>query len=272
MRRTIKFAALAAAAAFILTLTGCSKSEENKVVKLGVTGAVYEELWKPTIEALAEDGITLELVQFSDFSLPNNALNSGDIQMNAFQHHAYFDNDKSTNGYDISVLSDTFVIAMNIFSKSYKSVDEIPEGAKVAVPNDATNYGRALILLRDAGLLTLGEFEGSTPAATDITSSKVELVEVNAAMTYQYVDDSEIAAAVVNGNYAASYGVDPNSAIFYENIDLSDKSFVCVIAVKSSDIDNEVYKKVAETFCSEETEKFFEENYKGFFIPAWNAE
>ena len=139
------------------------------------------------------------------------------------------------------------------------------------MPNDATNYGRALILLRDAGLLTLGEYEG-TPSSTDITSSKVELVEVNASMTYQYVDDSEIAAAVVNGNYAASYGVDPNTAIFYENIDLSNKSFVCVIAVKSSDIDNEVYKKVAEAFCSADTEKFFEENYKGFFIPAWNEQ
>lgn len=271
MKKSIKFAALAAAVTLLFTVfTGCSK-KENKVVKLGVTGAVYEDLWKPTIEKLAGEGITVELVQFSDFSLPNNALNGGDIQMNAFQHHAYFENDKNTNGYDISILSDTFVIAMNIFSKNYTKVEDIPEGGKVAVPNDATNYGRALILLRDAGLLTLGEYEGSTPSTADITSSKVELVEVNASMTYQYVDDSEIAAAVVNGNYAASYGVDPNTAIFYENVDLSNKSFVCVIAVKSSDIDNEVYKKVAKAFCSEDTEKFFEENYKGFFVPAWNA-
>ena len=271
MKKLIKFTALALVATLLFTaLTGCSKSSKDTVVKLGVTGAVYEDLWKPTIEKLAEEGITVELVQFSDFSLPNNALNGGDIQMNAFQHHAYFDNDKNTNGYDISILTDTFVIAMNIFSNNYTSVGDIPEGGKIAVPNDATNYGRALILLRDAGLLTLGEYEG-TPSTTDIISSKVELVEVNASMTYQYVDDSEIAAAVVNGNYAASYGVDPNTAIFYENIDLSNKSFVCVIAVKSSDIDNEVYKKVAETFCSADTEKFFEDNYKGFFIPAWNA-
>ena len=269
MKKLIKFAALAAVSVLLLAFTGCSK-KENEVVKLGVTGAVYEDLWAPTIEKLAQDGITVELVQFSDFSLPNNALNSGDIQMNAFQHHAYFENDKSTNGYDISIMSDTFVIAMNIFSKNYSKVEDIPEGGKVAVPNDATNYGRALILLNDAGLLTLGDYEGSTPTTADIVSSKVELVEVNAAMTYQYVDDSEIAAAVVNGNYAASYGVDPNSAIFYENVDLSNKSFVCVIAVKSSDINNETYKKVAEAFCSADTEKFFEDNYKGFFVPAWN--
>ncbi|MCM1165613.1 MAG: MetQ/NlpA family ABC transporter substrate-binding protein [Lachnospiraceae bacterium] len=272
MKKICKFAALAAAAALIFTaFTGCSKSNESEVVKLGVTGAVYEELWRPTIEKLADEGVTVELVQFSDFSLPNNALNSGDIQMNAFQHHAYFDNDTATNGYDISILGDTFVIAMNIFSKNYTSVEEIPEGGKIAVPNDATNYGRALILLRDAGLLTLGDYEGGTPSTTDITSSKVELVEVNANMTYQYVDDSEIAAAVVNGNYAASYGVDPNTAIFYENVDLSNKSFVCVIAVRTADINNETCKKVAEAFCSADTEKFFEDNYKGFFIPAWNA-
>ena len=271
MKKIIKVAALAVLSALVLAFTGCSDSSEDEVVKLGVTGAVYEDLWQPTIDKLAAEGIKVELVQFSDFSLPNNALNSGDIQMNAFQHHAYFEKDKSNNGYDISILCDTFVIAMNIFSSNYTSVNDIPEGGKIAVPNDPTNYGRALILLDNAGLLTLGNYEGSTPTTADIVSSKVELVEVNAAMTYQYVEDSEIAAAVVNGNYAASYGVDPNSAIFYEDIDLIGKSFVCVIAVKSSDINNETYKKVAEAFCSADTEKIFEDKYKGFFVPAWNA-
>lgn len=268
-----KLAALALAAVLSLTtLTGCSgKSDEKTTVKLGVTGAVYEELWKPAIETLAKDGITLELVQFSSFALPNSALNSGDIQMNAFQHHAYFDNDKGTNGYDISVLSDTFVVAMNIFSKNYSKVEDIPEGSKIAVPNDATNYGRALLLLRDAGLLTLKDSCGDTPKTSDIVSQKVELVELEASMTYQYIGDKEIAAAVVNGNYAASFGVDPKSAIFHENVDLNNKSFVCVIAVRSSDINNEVYKKVAKAFCSDETKKYFEDNFKGFFIPAWNV-
>lgn len=255
----------------LTALTGCHTAEpaENTVVKLGVTGAVYEDLWKPAIDALAKEGITLELVQFSDFSLPNNALDSGDIQMNAFQHHAYFENDTNTNHYDISILCDTFIIAMNIFSKQYTSPADIPEGSKIAVPNDATNYGRALLLLQDAGLLTLRNWNGSTPTTADITSSKVELVEVNASMTYQYVDDSEIAAAVVNGNYAASYGVDPATAIYYENVDRSNNNFVCLIAVKSSDIDNEIYKKVAAAFCSDTTKKYFDDHYKGFFIPAW---
>lgn len=271
--KTVKFFAFALLLILSLTaLAGCGKKapKENTVVKLGVTGAIYEDLWKPAIEALAKEGIQVELVQFSDFALPNNALNSGDIQMNAFQHHAYFENDKSKNNYDISILSDTFLVAMNIFSKQYKSPSEIPKGSKIVVPNDATNYGRALLLLQDAGLLTLNNKSGSTPAASDIVSSKVELVEVNASMTWKYVDDSEIAAAVVNGNYAASYKVDPNTAIYNEHADLSNKSFVSVIAVKSADLKNEIYQKVAKTFCSDITKKYIDEHYKGFFIPAWD--
>ena len=221
---------------------------------------------------LKEEGINVELVQYSDFSIPNNALSSGDIELNAFQHHAYFRNELSTRGYDLTVLAPTFVIAMNLFSKTVSSVDEIKEGDVVAVPNDATNYGRALLLLADAGLLTLKEDAGDTPTTSDIVTSKVELKEVNASMTYTFLDDKTVTAAVINGNYGASYGVDPNTAIFYENLDLTNDSFICLIACRTEDKDNATYKRIAEVFCSEVTENLFEEKYKGFFVPAWNTE
>lgn len=243
-----------------------------ETVTIGVTGAFYDDLWKPAIEALAAEGIEVELVQFSDFALPNNALNGGDISMNAFQHHAYFDNDVATNGYDLQVLADTFVITMNLYSQKYESIDALTaaaaEGAKltVAVPNDATNYGRALLLLEDAGLLTLGEYEG-TPNEENITASQVELVLVNAAMTYQYLADVD--AAVINGNYAASYGVDPASAIYYETIDLSDNQFTCLIAVRAADAENPTYQRIAEVFCSEITQEVMDTTFKGFFQSAW---
>lgn len=243
-----------------------------ETVTIGVTGAFYDDLWKPAIEALAAEGIEVELVQFSDFALPNNALNGGDINMNAFQHHAYFDNDVATNGYDLQVLADTFVITMNLYSQKYESIDALTaaaaEGAKltVAVPNDATNYGRALLLLEDAGLLTLGEYEG-TPNEENITASQVELVLVNAAMTYQYLADVD--AAVINGNYAASYGVDPASAIYYETIDLSDNQFTCLIAVRAADAENPTYQRIAEVFCSEITQEVMDTTFKGFFQSAW---
>lgn len=263
----------------ILTLTLalavliCPAQAED--VKLGVTGAFYDDLWAPAVEALKAEGINVELVQFSDFALPNNALNSGEIQMNAFQHHAYFNNDTTTNGYDLAVLADTFVITMNIYSTQYETIDALREAADagkkptIAVPNDATNFGRALLLLEDAGLLTLGEYEG-TPLEENITESKVELYLVNASMTYQYLADVD--AAVINGNYAASYGVDPSSAIFYETIDLSNENFICVIAVRSADVENETYRRVAEVFCSDVTREVMDTTFKGFFQIAWDTE
>ena len=115
-------------AALLLPVYALADSE-NTVVRVGVTGAFYDDLWQPAIEELAKEGITVETVQFSDFSLPNNALNSGDIELNAFQHHAYFNNDTTTNGYDLSVLADTFVITMNLYSEKYDTIEEPPPRA-----------------------------------------------------------------------------------------------------------------------------------------------
>ena len=261
-----------------LSLICCSAlalAAEKTKVSIGVTGAFYEDLWAPAIEALAKENIIVELEQFSDFALPNNALNDGSISMNAFQHHAYFNNDTTTNEYDLSVLADTFVITMNIYSAEYDTIEELVAAADagkkltVVVPNDATNYGRALILLANAGLITLNEYEG-TPNIEHIVDAKVELEAVNAAMTYQFL--TEVDAAVINGNYAASYGVDPDSAIFYETIDLSNESFICVIAVRTQDIDNPVYKRVAEVFCSDVTGEVANTDFKGFFHLVWEAE
>lgn len=244
-------------------------------VTIGVTGAFYEDLWQPTIDALKAEGINITLQQFSDFSIPNNALNGGEIEMNAFQHHAYFNNDTATNGYDLKIIADTFVMTMNLFSDKYASIEElnaaIDAGKKlqVVVPNDATNYGRALILLRDAGLIELSEYVG-TPNVENIVSQKVELVEVNASMTYQYLGDAD--ACAINGNYAASYGVDPATAIFDETVDLTDESFICVIAVRSADADNEVYNRIAEVFCSDVTGQVIHEKFDGFFYLLWEQE
>lgn len=266
--------------AFILALSliCCSSfalADEKTKVSIGVTGAFYEDLWAPAIEELAKENIIVELEQFSDFALPNNALNDGSISMNAFQHHAYFNNDTTTNEYELSVLADTFVITMNIYSAKFDTIEDLVaaanEGKKltVVVPNDATNYGRALILLANAGLITLNEYEG-TPNIENIVDAKVELEPVNAAMTYQFL--TEVDAAVINGNYAASYGVDPESAIFYEEIDLTNESFICVIAVRTQDIENPVYKRVAEVFCSDVTGEVANTTFKGFFRLVWEAD
>lgn len=255
--------------------TGCGSSDDKedkadntKTIKLGLTGVIYEEIWNPIKEKLAEEGINLELVQFSDFAIPNEALNSGEIDINAFQHHAYFNNDVEKNGYDITAIADTFVIAMNLYSEKIDSVDELKDGDIIAIPNDASNGGRALKLLESAGIITLKEDAGTNPEVSDIETYNVdiEIEEVAAADAPSIIPD--VTAAVVNGNYALDYGIDPETAIFYET-EYDDDSYFCLIAVRTSEKDNADYKKIVELFQSEETKQIFKDKFGGYFVPAW---
>lgn len=252
-------------------LTGCGKknAKDENVVKIGLTGTIYEDIWNPIIEDLKEEGIQIELVQFSDFSLPNQALDSGDIDLNAFQHHAFFESDVKSNGYDITPIGDTFVIAMNIYSEKIQDVKDLKDGDKVAIPNDASNEGRALKVLESAGLITIKESAGNNPVIADIEkyNVKIELVEANAADLCTLLPD--VAAAVINGNYALDYGIDPAKEAIFTETEYADDSYFCLIAARTDEADNEVYQKIVQAFQSEGTKKIFKEEFKGFFVPAW---
>lgn len=243
-------------------------SGEVRTIKLGLTGVIYEDIWNPIKDKLAEENIDLELVQFSDFALPNNALDNGEIDINAFQHHAYFNNDVSTNGYDITPIGDTFVIAMNLYSDKITSVDELKDGDTIAIPDDASNGGRAIKLLESAGILALKADAGKNPTLADIETYnvKVEIKEVGAANAPSIIPD--VTAAVVNGNYALDYGIDPETAIFHET-EYDDDSYFCLIAVRSSEVDDPDFKRIVELFQSEETKQIFKDTFGGFFVPAW---
>lgn len=246
-------------------------SGETRVVKLGLTGIIYEDIWNPIKEELAKEGIDLEYVQFSDYSLPNEALNAGEIDINAFQHHAYFNNDVEKNGYDITPIADTFIIAMNLYSDKVKSVDEIKDGDVIAIPDDASNGGRALKVLASAGLITLKAEAGANPTVADIDTYnvKIEIKEMGAADIPSVLPD--VTAAVVNGNYALDYGIDPSTAIFEEK-DYDDDSYFCLMAVRSSDADDAVYKRIVELFQSETTKQIFQDEFNGYFVPAWEVQ
>ena len=248
-----------------------AKDGETRVVKLGLTGVIYEDIWNPIKEELAKEGIDLEYVQFSDYSLPNEALNAGEIDINAFQHHAYFNNDVEKNGYDITPIADTFIIAMNLYSDKVKSVDEIKDGDVIAIPDDASNGGRALKVLASAGLITLKAEAGANPTVADIDTYnvKIEIKEMGAADIPSVLPD--VTAAVVNGNYALDYGIDPSTAIFEEK-DYDDDSYFCLMAVRSSDADDAVYKRIVELFQSETTKQIFQDEFNGYFVPAWEVQ
>ncbi len=247
-------------------------STENPVtVKIGLTGNVYEDIWNPIKDKLALEGINLEYVQFTAFNIPNNALNSGEIDMNAFQHHAYFNNDVETNGYDLTAIGDTYIVAMNIYSAKGLTIDDAlasSDTLKIAVPNDLTNEGRALKLLESAGFFTINPDAGASPEISDITEYNVpvEFVEVDANLVYSVIEDVDL--AVINGNYALDSGLTADDAIFKES-EYSDNSYYCLIAVRSEDADNAVYKRIVEAYQTQETIDIYNDEFKGFFVPAW---
>lgn len=258
-----------------LGLTACgSKSEEGEktTVTIGVVGE-NNEYWTPAIEALAKEGIEVKLQTFSDYATPNRALNDGEIDLNSFQHKAFFDKDVADNKYELSVLGDTIIAPLGLYSNKHASVAEIQDGDTIAIPSDATNGGRALKVLEAAGLIKVDPAKGYTPVIEDIIENpkNLEFIEVEAAQTANLLDDPKVGAAIINGGHAVDHNLNPKeNAIYLETVEQgSDNPYINIIAVRNADKDNEVYKKVLKAFQSEETKKVLDETFQGAYSPAF---
>ncbi|WP_295153784.1 MetQ/NlpA family ABC transporter substrate-binding protein [uncultured Brachyspira sp.] len=257
---------------FVLTALSCSSnSSSNNVVKVGFAGESDYQIWDPIVAKLAEENIKVELVSFSDYTIPNQALNDGEIDLNAFQHYAYFDDEVQNKGYDLTAIADTYISAMNIYSTNITDVKELKSGDKIAIPNDPSNGGRALKVLEAAGIIKVKPEAGDTPSVSDIIENplNVQIVEMDAGAIYGVLPD--VACAVINGNYAIDFGLNPGSDyIFRDDPSIySGKSFVNLIAARTKDKDNELYKKVVAAYQSEIVEKVYNENFLGSYLPTW---
>lgn len=243
---------------------------EEVVIKLGVVGENNEQ-WDPVIEKLAEDNIKLELVKFADYSLPNRALNDGEIDLNAFQHYAYLNKDVESNGYKIEAIGETLVAPLGVFSNKIKDLSELKDGDMIAIPNDATNGGRALKVLEAAGVIKVDPAAGYTPTLNDITENpkNIKFEEVEAANTASLLPD--VAAALINGGHAIDNGLNPKTdSIYLEKVEGgSENPYINVIVARTEDKDNENYKKVVEYFRTPEVAQKIEEVYKGAYLPTW---
>ena len=245
-------------------------------VKLGVVGSIYEDLWTPAKEKLADEGIDLEFVQFSDYVTPNNALANGEIDLNAFQHRIYLQNEIDNYGYEIENIGNTFIIPLNIYSDKVKSIDEIKDGDTVAIPDDVTNGGRALKVLEAAGLIKIKESAEYNPTIDDIeTYNKQNTIEELKANVIPSTL-ADVTAAVVNGNYALDFGLKTEDAI-YKDDKLDIEEYWNLIAARSADLEDadklETYKKVVAAFQSDETEAVFNDQFGGYFIKAgWDQD
>ena len=258
----------------LLFVSSCSKKEnsEDNVVRVGFYADAHYQIWNPIASNLAkEEGIILELVSFANTRMPNQALNNGDIDLNAFQHHAYFNDEVKNNGYDIVPIADTFIVVMNIYSQKISNVSELKKGDKVAIPNDPSNEGRALKVLESAGLIKVRSEVGDSPTLLDIIENPLGLnilaVEIGSVPSYL----PEVACAVINAHVAIDFGLNPGSDyIFQDNPSIySGNAFVNLIAARTEDKDKEIYKKIIKAYQSEAVEEIYANNFKGSYLPTW---
>ncbi len=244
-----------------------SEGTESTTVKLGVSGT-DTRIWDFVAKKAEKEGINIEIVSFSDYVAPNTALAEGEIDVNAFQTVAYFDVFIKEHKLDLVPIATTVLAPMGIYSEKYKDVKDIPDGAKIALPNDASNQGRALLLLQEAGLIELPKDFDPNGDLTQIKDNpkNIEFVAVVPAQTPRALPD--VAASVINNGIAGDAGLSPlNDAIFHESETAT--PYLNIIAVQAKDKDNKTYKRIAELYQSEDTAKFIEEEYKGNMIPTF---
>lgn len=253
----------------IFVLSACSKpSSDSQTVRVGIVGS-DSDAWNYVVEKAKEEGIDVEIVTFSDYPQPNQALASKEIDMNAFQHHVYLDKEVETHKYPIVAVADTFIAPMGIYSKKIQSIQEVPDGAIVSIPNDVTNGSRALQLLESEGLLELADT--NFPQVSDITANpkNLDIKQLQAANIPSTLED--VSFAIINSGIAVNAGFSPeNDAVVLESIASTDGNpYVNLIAVRTEDKDNDTYRKVIDLYRSDAVKEIVAKETKGSSIPVW---
>lgn len=263
MKKLILSSILLAFAGFA---AGCS-SDSSETVKIGISGT-DTRTWDFIAEKAEKEGIDIEIVSFSDYVAPNTALAENELDLNAFQTVAYFDVFIEEHNLDLVPIATTVLAPMGIYSDQFEDVNDIPDGAKIALPNDASNQGRALMLLEDAGLIGLPEDFNSNGNLTQVTDNpkNLELVEMVPAQTPRALPD--VAASLINNGIARDAGLTPlTDAIYHESETAT--PYINIIAANEEDKDNETYKRIAELYQEEDTAEFIKEEYDGNLIPTF---
>lgn len=246
-----------------LSLAACG-DDKNEVVKIGVNGADGAQ-WPILEEKLEKEGIDIELVEFSDYTLPNNALAQGDIDLNAFQHISFLASYVNESGNELIPLGSTVFAPLGLYSEKITDINEIKEGDKIAIPDDPSNQARALRLLESAGFIELADDFGLFGDPTKITANKLNLdiIPMTAQQTPHVLPD--VVAAIINNAIAGQAGLNPGEDPIYLELaeDESVFPYVNIIAGRVEDKDNEVYQKIIELYHTEEIEKAIQEDTKG---------
>ncbi|MCK0116440.1 MetQ/NlpA family ABC transporter substrate-binding protein [Isoptericola sp. S6320L] len=253
----------AGAAASVLALAACSGGAEAAVsagtaedpIRIGVVSS-GEAYWDTFADAAAEDGITVEIVNFSDYQLPNQGLSDGDLDLNQFQHIQFLAGYNDARGEELTPIGATAVYPLGLYSTAHASVEEIPAGGEVAIPNDDTNQARALLVLQEAGLIALrdGGSSFSTPADVLPDESRVTVTPVDAAQTALALQDVD--ASIVNNDFVGDAGLTAEDAIYSDDPDASAaEPYINVWVSRAEDADDETLNRLVDIFHTEEIEQ-----------------
>ncbi|KAF1037821.1 MAG: D-methionine-binding lipoprotein MetQ [Herbaspirillum frisingense] len=264
-----RLAAAAAALAMALAPHGASAQDQNKI-KVGISVGSAEATFEVVKKVAAREGLEIQTVVFSDYLQPNAALAAGDLDANAFQHLPYLESQIKVRGYKIVPVGLTITAPLGIYSKKYKSIDQLPNGASIGIQNDPSNGNRALLLLQKAGLIKLKPGVGengvnATPLDVIDNPKKLKLIELDAAQLPRSLDD--LAAASINNDYAFKAGL----SLQKDTIAVEDPRgrYANIIATRVEDKDKPWVKKLVHAYQSDEVRKFIESEFKGSLVPAF---
>lgn len=247
----------------IVVLAACGSKEDEKTVKIGVTG-VDSKVWDVVKKEAEKDGIKIEFVEFQDYTAPNNALAEGEIDLNAFQHFAFLDQFKKDHKLKLSVVGTTVFAPLGAYTNKIQDIKDVKKGDTIAIPDDVTNQARALKLLEQAGLLKLSSDFGLFGGPDKIEENKLDLKikPIDAQQTPRVLED--VAVSIINNGVAARAGLNPkDDPIYLEDADNKDVApYINVIAAKTEDKDNKTYKKIVELYHSDLAKDALKEDTK----------
>ncbi|KDB01227.1 ABC-type metal ion transport system, periplasmic component/surface antigen [Apilactobacillus kunkeei EFB6] len=260
-----------------IIVSGHSKSGEiakgKKVVTVGIIGSNDVPIWKQVNKELASKHIYADVKVFSDGEALNQATNSGQIDINSFQHYAFLHQEVRQKNYKLTAIGNTYIQPLNIYSKKIKNVKDLKEGDKIAIPNNPTNAGRALKVLEKAGLIKTNPAKGYSPTVSDITSNpkKLQIIEVDPAAIIKLLPN--FAAGITNSNFVQANHLNPSKDSIYAiapNInDSYNKPWINILVTKTSEENNKTYKEVVNAYHSKAVYDLIEKEYKGVSLPAF---
>ncbi|WEV50379.1 MetQ/NlpA family ABC transporter substrate-binding protein [Lactobacillus sp. ESL0731] len=245
---------------------------QNHVVTVGVVSMTKadQDIWGHAATlAKKKYGVSIKIKNFTDFNQPNKALKNGDIDLDAFQHYAFLKDWNKANHGNIVAIARTQISPIRLYSKKYHKLSQLPDGATIAVPNDATNESRSLIVLKNAGLIKLRPHKSLLTVADIVKNPhNFKIKEVSADQCGRVVNSVD--AAVVNNTFAAPAGLGEKQTIFVEPLNKDSLQWVNIICARKDEKDNQDYQAVVKAYQTAETKKLIKKYFKKTTIPAWD--